>query len=67
MVLNYNPPPPPGSWIGQLICPRENSNKVIRELGRRSYEKLPDNYIPLDLSPRSRHMGERKVRARRKH
>lgn len=67
MVLNYNPKTSPRVGIGQIVCPKLHVEKNMPELMKRKIEKLPKFYNLLESSPRSNHLGESRLRARKAH
>lgn len=63
MVLNYNPHSSPRAGIAQIICPKQNVSIVVEEVRKKKMDRLPENYNPLELSPRSNHMLLRRKKA----
>lgn len=66
-ILNYNPHPTARAGIGQIICMKDKAKYVIDRIKEMGIEQLPESYVPLELSPISRHLGLRREKAREEH
>lgn len=61
-ILNYNPHPSPRAGIGQVIFLKANAKQIIAGSRKAGINQLPDKYVPMEVSPRSRHIGLGRVR-----
>lgn len=66
-VLNFNYHPTSRAGIGQIICPKCNVQAVTEAMRKKCFVRLPENYNPLELSPRNNILGERRKKALTRH
>lgn len=59
-VPNYNPHPSPRAGIGQIRCLKIHVGLVVEGMRKKKIMRIPPKYIPLELSPRRKHLGRRR-------
>lgn len=65
--MKYNPKPSSRAGIRQIICPKQNFETAVEELGKRKIDEIAPSYNALKISPRRKHKRERRERALRTH
>lgn len=66
-VLNFNYHPSSRAGVGQIVCPKKNAQYVTNGLRKKGFQKLPEGYNPLELSPRKNSLGERRKSVLQRH